>query len=88
MSSFLVSETIRCSVYLQQPEVFLDSIELYQWDKEEKAHSNKPQKLNRLDSGRLLTYWELEGEREEQFQSMSCFWSSLLAALSSPSLLC
>lgn len=68
MSGFPASEFIRCSVYLQWSEVFLDSIELYHWDREEKAHSNSSPKPHRLGNGGLLILWNLEGKIEGQLR--------------------
>ena len=62
---FLASETIRCSAYLQRPEVSPDSIDLYRWGRQQKEHSNRTPEPDKLGSGGLLSLWFLKSEKRE-----------------------
>lgn len=64
-SSSLWNYQMFISVYLQWSQVFLDSIELYHWDREEKEHWNRSPKPHRLGNGGLLTWWKLEGNERD-----------------------
>lgn len=62
---FLASETIRCSAYLQRPQVSLDSIDLYHWGRQEKEHSNRIPEPDRWGSGGLLSLGFLKRDETE-----------------------